>query len=43
MSRAARDHEKLQFRLGYRFADLGLLDRALTHSSAVSPANRIER
>jgi len=43
MSRAARDHEKLQFRLGYRFADPSLLDRALTHSSAVSPARRIEQ
>lgn len=43
MSRGARNHEKLQFRLGYRFADPDLLDRALTHSSAVSPAKRIER
>ena len=38
-----RSHEKLQARLGYRFADPDLLDRALTHSSAVSPAKRIER
>ena len=36
-------HEKLQARLGYRFADPDLLDRALTHSSALSPAKRIER
>lgn len=43
MSRGARSHEKLQFRLGYRFADPDLLDRALTHSSAISPAKRIER
>jgi ribonuclease III len=43
MSRAPRNHDKLQFRLGYRFADPDLLDRALTHSSAVSPAKRIER
>ncbi|MCS6761760.1 MAG: ribonuclease III [Candidatus Devosia symbiotica] len=43
MSRLARNHDKLQFRLGYRFADPDLLDRALTHSSAVSPAKRIER
>lgn len=43
MSRAARSHEKLQFRLGYRFADPDLLNRALTHSSALSPAKRIER
>ena len=43
MSRGARNHEKLQFRLGYKFADPDLLDRALTHSSFVSPAKRIER
>jgi ribonuclease III len=39
----SRSHEKLEARLGYRFADPGLLDRALTHSSAVSPSRRIER
>jgi ribonuclease-3 len=38
-----RAHEKLEARLGYRFADPELLDRALTHSSAVSPSRRIER
>ena len=43
MSRAARNHDKLQFRLGYKFADPDLLNRALTHSSAVSPAKHIER
>ncbi|WIY53981.1 ribonuclease III [Devosia sp. YIM 151766] len=43
MSRRDRTHEKLQFRLGYRFADLDLLERALTHSSAISPGKRIER
>lgn len=43
MSKSPRNHEKLQFRLGYRFADADLLDRALTHSSAVSPGKRIER
>jgi ribonuclease-3 len=43
VSRGARNHDKLQFRLGYRFADPDLLDRALTHSSSVSPAKRIER
>lgn len=43
MSRGARNHDKLQFRLGYKFADPDLLDRALTHSSAISPAKRIER
>lgn len=42
MSRTPRNHDKLQFRLGYRFADSDLLDRALTHSSAVSPSKRIE-
>jgi ribonuclease III len=43
VSRRDKTHEKLQFRLGYRFADLSLLERALTHSSAVAPAKRIER
>ncbi len=38
-----RAHEKLQARLGYRFADPDLLDQALTHSSAVSPSKRVER
>ena len=38
----ARAHDKLEARLGYRFADPDLLDRALTHSSAISPARRIE-
>ena len=42
MSRVPRNHEKLQFRLGYRFADPDLLNRALTHSSAISPSKRIE-
>ena len=42
MSRSLRNHEKLQFRLGYRFADPDLLNRALTHSSAISPSKRIE-
>jgi len=36
-----RLHRKLEARLGYRFADPELLDRALTHSSAVSPGKRI--
>jgi ribonuclease-3 len=43
VSRRDKTHEKLQFRLGYRFADLDLLERALTHSSAISPAKRIDR
>jgi ribonuclease-3 len=38
-----RGHQRLEARLGYRFADPDLLDRALTHSSAVSPSKRIER
>lgn len=38
----SRTHEKLQARLGYRFADPDLLDRALTHSSAVAPSKRIQ-
>jgi ribonuclease III len=37
-----RAHERLEARLGYRFADPDLLDRALTHSSAISPSKRIE-
>ena len=36
-----RSHEKLEARLGYRFADPGLLERALTHASALSPSKRI--
>ena len=42
MSRRDKGLEKLQQRLEYRFADPGLLERALTHSSALSPAKRIE-
>lgn len=38
----SRSHDKLEARLGYRFADPDLLDRALTHSSAVSPSKRIQ-
>ncbi|WP_375451737.1 ribonuclease III [uncultured Devosia sp.] len=43
MKQRARSHAGLEHRLGYRFADPDLLDRALTHSSALSPAKRIER
>lgn len=43
MSRRTKNHEQLQVRIGYHFADPDLLDRALTHSSAVSPGKRIER
>ncbi|HEY9013101.1 MAG TPA: ribonuclease III [Devosia sp.] len=38
-----RSHERLEARLGYRFADPELLDRALTHSSSVSPGKRVEK
>lgn len=41
MSRKARSHASLEARLGYRFADPELLDRALTHSSAISPGRRV--
>lgn len=43
MSRRGKTHERLQTRLGYTFADPGLLERALTHSSAVSPSRRVEQ
>jgi ribonuclease-3 len=42
VSRRSNGHEKLQFRLGYRFADPDLLERALSHSSAISPSKRVE-
>jgi ribonuclease-3 len=41
MTKRPREHRALEARLGYRFADPELLDRALTHSSAVSPGKRI--
>ncbi|MEO8883490.1 MAG: ribonuclease III [Devosia sp.] len=41
MTKRPRDHKQLEARLGYRFADPDLLERALTHSSAVSPGKRI--
>jgi ribonuclease-3 len=40
MIHRSKGHAKLEARLGYRFADPELLDRALTHSSAVAPAKR---
>ncbi|WP_421760258.1 ribonuclease III [Devosia sp.] len=43
MSVKPKRHDKLEARLGYRFADPDLLDRALTHSSAVSPGKRVDR
>lgn len=33
----------LEARIGYNFADTALLEQALTHSSAISPARRTER
>jgi ribonuclease III len=41
MSSKSKGHAKLEARLGYKFADPDLLNRALTHSSAISPARRI--
>ena len=41
MIQKAKGHDKLEARLGYKFADPDLLARALTHSSAISPARRI--
>lgn len=43
MSHRHKAHPKLEARLGYHFADPALLDRALTHSSAIAPARRIEQ
>src|SRR3569623_1941338 len=41
MSHRSRGHTKLEARLGDKFADPELLDRALTHSSAGAPGKRI--
>jgi ribonuclease-3 len=43
MSHRSKGHSKLEARLGYKFADPELLDRALTHSSAIAPGKRIEQ
>lgn len=43
MSRRDKSHEQLQVRIGHSFADPDLLNRALTHSSAISPGKRVER
>ncbi|HEY8596096.1 MAG TPA: ribonuclease III [Devosiaceae bacterium] len=43
MIQRSRDLEALQQRLGYSFRQVELLERALTHSSAISPAKRTER
>jgi ribonuclease-3 len=40
MSRKAKDRTALEDRIGYRFADKDLLERALTHISALSGGNR---
>lgn len=37
-----KSHDRLQASLGYHFADSALLERALTHSSALPPGRRIE-
>jgi len=42
MSHRSKGHTKLEARLGYKFADPDLLDRALTHSSSIAPAKRVE-
>ena len=41
MSSRSKGQARLEARLGYSFADPDLLDRALTHSSAVAPAKRV--
>lgn len=43
MTSRIKSRTALQDRLGYDFADPDLLERALTHSSALSPAKRIDR
>jgi ribonuclease-3 len=40
MSRKAKDRAALEERIGYKFADQALLERALTHISALSGGNR---
>jgi ribonuclease III len=40
MNLRVSDREALEKRLGHRFSDPGLLKRALTHSSAISPSKR---
>ena len=41
MSQRGKGHGRLEARLGYSFADPDLLERALTHSSAIAPARRV--
>ena len=40
MSRKAKDRTTLESRIGYKFADKDLLERALTHISALAGGNR---
>ena len=40
MSRKSKDRTALETRIGYKFADKDLLERALTHISALSGGNR---
>jgi ribonuclease III len=40
MSRKAKDRSALEDRIGYKFADKDLLERALTHISALAGGNR---
>ena len=40
MSRKAKDRTALESRIGYKFADKDLLERALTHISALAGGNR---
>src|SRR3974390_3503641 len=40
MSRKAKDRTALEGRIGYQFADKDLLERALTHISALAGGNR---
>jgi ribonuclease III len=41
MSHRSKGHSKLEARLGHKFADPELLEKALTHSSALAPARRV--
>ena len=41
MSRKAKDWGALEERIGYRFADRTLLERAMTHISALSGGSRV--
>ncbi|SFZ81312.1 RNAse III [Devosia enhydra] len=43
MSRKGGARNDIEARIGYKFADRELLERALTHSSAISPSKRVQR